>query len=395
MRRAPLLVLAAATAVFAAITLTYALSVPLGSSADEMSHLTYARLISDHASLPGAMVPERQQPPLYYLLSAALLRLQAPNLALRFLSIALGLVTIALVARTVWHLAPQRQWLAVGTAAALALLPGFQFVSASVTDDSVATAAGAWLLLVTTRVALAAAPSTRLLLLVGCSAGVALIAKETDYPLIIVLAAVVLWRWRGRLALSHVVTVALPVAAIAGWWYARNLIMFARPLPPLTPLGVAPNRLRTLAQLRVFVTQSLHGLLSPERYQGSPLILPSAGQVLLAVVAAALLAGIAAGAVMAARSWRRWDPSRRTAVGAYALAVAGAAAFSIGNALIVVFQPQGRYLLVAATGPLLALVWGVQRLARNRLQVWVASAAYAAGALSLSIMGLTTAMRMA
>jgi hypothetical protein len=386
------LALAAATAIYAAITLTYALSVPLGSSADEISHLTYARLISDHAALPGATVHERQQPPLYYLLSAALLRLHAPDVAPRFLSIALGALTIALVARTVWHLAPMRPWLVAGTAAALALLPGFQFVSSSVTDDSVATAAGAWLLLVATRIALAAKPSPRLLFWAGCSIGVALIAKETDYPLIMVLVAVVVWRWRDRLALRHALPVALPVAAIAGWWYARNLIAFHRPLPPLTPLGVPPNRLRTLGQLRVFVTQSLHGLLSPERYQGSPLILPSAGQVLLDVFAVALLAGVAAGAVMAARSWRGWEPSRRTAVGAYAAATAGAAAFSLGNALIVVFQPQGRYLLVAAIGPLLALVWGVQRLTRTRLPVWAAPAAYVAGTVSLSVIGLTTAL---
>jgi hypothetical protein len=392
MRRAPALALGAAIAVYATITLTYALSVPLGSSADETSHLTYARLISDHAALPGALVPERQQPPLYYLLSAVLLRLQAPDVALRFLSIAVGVVTIALVARTVWHLAPRRPWLVVGTAAALALLPGFQFVSSSVTDDSVATAAGAWLLLVTTRVALAAAPSTRLLLWVGCSAGVAFVAKETDYPLIIVLAAVVVWRWRDSLALRHALPVAVPVAVIAGWWYARNLILFHRPLPPLTPLGVPPNRLRTLGQLRVFGTQTLHGLLTPERYQGSPLILPSGGQVLLAVFALALLAGVAAGAVLAARHWRRWDQSRRTAVVAFAAAAVGAAAFSVGNALIVVFQPQGRYLLVAATGPLLALVWGVQRLARSHRPVWAASAAYVACTLSLSVIGLTAAL---
>ena len=393
MRRAPPLALAAAAAVYATITLTYALGVPLGSSADEISHLTYARLISDHAALPGATVAERQQPPLYYLLSAALLRLQAPDVALRFLSIALGALTIALVARTVWHLAPNHPWLVAGTAAALALLPGFQFVSSSVTDDSVATAAGAWLLLVVTRVALAAKPTPRLLLWVGCSIGVALIAKETDYPLIVVLAVVVVWRWRGHLALRHAFPVALPVAAIAGWWYARNLIAFHRPLPPLTPLGVPPNRLRTLSQLRVFVTQSLHGLLSPERYQGSPLILPSAGQVLLDVFALALLAGVAVGAVLAARSWRSWEQSRRTAVGAYAAAAAGVAALSLGNALIVVFQPQGRYLLVAATGPLLALVWGVQRRARGRLPVWAAPAVYVAGTVSLSVIGLTTALR--
>jgi hypothetical protein len=391
-RRAPALTLAAAGAVYAAVTLTYALSVPVGASADELSHLNYARIVANHAALPGAAVPERQQPPLYYVLSAALLRLQAPPVALRFLSIGLGLVTIALVARTVWQLAPGNDWLVAATSAALALLPGFQFVSASITDDSVATAAGAFLLLVATRVARAPAPSARLLLWVGCSVGVALISKETDFPLIVVLAGVVVWRWHDRLGLRDLVAGALPVVAIAGWWYVRNLLSFHRPLPPLTPLGVPPIRLHTLGQLRVFLSQSLQGLFTPERYQGSPLVLPSAGRALLLLFAAALLVGVAAGAVLALRAWPRWDPSRRIAVATYALAAAGALLISFANAVIVVFQPQGRYLLVAITGPLLALAWAVGRLAPSRGWIGAASAAYAAASVALSILGLSGAL---
>jgi hypothetical protein len=377
--------------VYAVITVTYALSVPVGSSADELAHLNYARLISDHAALPGPTVTERQQPPLFYLLSAALLRLGAAPVALRFLSIALGGVAIACVALTVRHLAPRKPWLIVGTAAAMALLPGLQFVSASITDDSLAAAAGALLLLVTTHVALAPAPSARLLLAVGCSVGVGLLAKETDLPLIIVLAGVVTWRWGHVLAVRDVVPMAGPIVVIAGWWYVRNLVSFHRPLPPLTPLGVPPNKLRTAGQLRTFLTQSLHGLFSPERYQGSPLVLPTAGRLLLAGLAAVLGALMVAGVVLAARSWTQWEMSRRAAVFAYALAAAGAAAFSIANAVLVVFQPQGRYLLVAATGPLLAAVWAIGHLARRRVALVAVCAACTAAAVTLSVMGLAIA----
>ncbi len=181
------------------------------------------------------------------------------------------------------------------------------------------------------------------------------------------------------------------MVVIAGWWYVRNLVSFHRPLPPLTPLGVPPNKLRTAAQLRAFLTQSLHGLFSPERYQGSPLVLPTAGRILLVVLAAVLGALVVAGVVLAARSWTQWEKSRRAAVAAYALAAAGAAVFSIGNAVVVVFQPQGRYLLVAATGPLLAAVWAIGRLARGRVVMVAACSACAAAALTLSVMGLTIA----
>jgi hypothetical protein len=391
-RRVPALVLAGALVVYAVISVTYALSVPVGSSADELSHLNYARLISDHAALPGPDVRERQQPPLYYLLAAGLLRLGAAPVALRFLSIVLGAVTIACVALAVRRLAPRQPWLWVGTAAALALLPGFQFVSASITDDSLAASAGALLLLVTTHVALARAPRRGLLLAIGCSVAVGLLAKETDLPLVIVLAGVVAWRWRRRLALADSVTIGLPIALIAGWWYVRNLVAFHRPLPPLTPIGVPPNKLRTVAQLRTFVTQSLRALFSPERYQGSPLTLPVAGRVLIAVVAVILLGLVVAGVVLGARSWARWDSSRRAVIAAYAAAAVGAALFSIGNAVLVVFQPQGRYLLVAATGPLLAVIWTIHRVACERVRVIALSSACAAAAVALSVMGLTTAM---
>jgi hypothetical protein len=83
--------------------------------------------------------------------------------------------------------------------------------------------------------------------------------------------------------------------------------------------------------------------------------------------------------------------SRRAAVAAYALAAVGAAVFSLGNALVVVYQPQGRYLLVGATGPLLALVWAIGRLARRRRSIVAVSTVCAAAALTISIMGLAVA----
>lgn len=385
--------LAGAGAVYAAITITYALTVPVGNSADEIFHYNYARLVADHAALPGPLVRERQQPPLYYLLSAGLLRLGAAPVALRLLSIALGLITIACVALAVRRFVPRRPWLWAGTAAAMALIPGFQFVSASITDDSVATAAAALLLLVSTHVALAAAPSRRLLLAIGCSVGVALLAKETDLPLILVLAALVGWRWRRMLTLADAVLIGLPIALIAGWWYVRNLVAFHRPLPPLTPIGPSPaEKMRTFAQARSFVTQSVRGLFSPERYQGSPLTLPFAGRALIVGLVVVMFVLVVAGLALARRSWTRSDPARQAVVSVYGLAVLGAAFFSTANAVLVVFQPQGRYLLVAATGPLFAVVWAISRLARLPVRVIAVSCVCAASAVAVSLFGLTTAM---
>jgi len=76
-------------------------------------------------------------------------------------------------------------------------------------------------------------------------------------------------------------------------------------------------------------------------------------------------------------------------------AAAGALAVSLANAVIVVFQPQGRYLLVAVTGPLLALVWAVGRLAPSRGWIGAASAVYVGGCVSLSILGISSALAVA
>ena len=221
-------------------------------------------------------------------------------------------------------------------------------MSASITDDSLAAAAGALLLLVTTHVALARAPTRGLLLAVGGSIAVGLLAKETDLPLVIVLAGVVAWRWRHRLTLADSLPIGMPIALIAGWWYVRNLVAFHRPLPPLTPIGVPPNKLRTVAQLRTFVTQSLRGLFSPERYQGSPLTLPVAGRLLIALVAVVLAGLVVAAVVLNARTWSRWDDSHRTVVVAYARRRRGSSA---------VLDRQRRAGRVPAPGALSAGGW--------------------------------------
>jgi hypothetical protein len=387
--------LLAAVAVYLVVTITYALTVPVGSSADEPAHLNYARLIADHAGLPGAHVVERQQPPLYYLLGAGLLRAGLDPVALRFLSIVIGLLAVWWVALTVRTIAPGRPWLAAGTAGALALLPGFQFVSASISDDGLAIAAGSLLLLVTTRVALSTAPSTRLCLAIGAAVGVGLLAKETDLPLVVVLAGVAVWRWRRALAPRHVLTAGAVTAAIAGWWYVRNLVSFHSLLPPLTPIGVAHDTLNTGHELGVFTTLTIRGLFSPERYQGSPVDLAPAGRALIGLLAVATACLAVAGTVAAARGWRRWAPGCRAALAAHGLAAAGVLAFSLANSLLIVLMPQGRYLMVAAGGPLLAMCCGAGLLGRSRGRVAVLAGAWAATAITLSIMGLATAVDVA
>ena len=60
--------------VFVAFATVYAIATPFGQAPDEQGHFGYLQLIAQHLQLP-VNIPERQQPPLYYLLAAALYRL--------------------------------------------------------------------------------------------------------------------------------------------------------------------------------------------------------------------------------------------------------------------------------------------------------------------------------
>ena len=67
--------LGAVIAVFAGFAVAYTRITPVGASPDELSHLHYINGIADHLRLPPAGEPERQQPPLYYLLGAIVAKL--------------------------------------------------------------------------------------------------------------------------------------------------------------------------------------------------------------------------------------------------------------------------------------------------------------------------------
>src|SRR5207248_983338 len=83
-------------------------------------------------------------------------------------------------------------------------------------------------------------PSRRLYVGMGAGIALGLLSKETDYFLIglLVIAALLAWRSRWRPAGAIVVAV-IPLLS-AGWWLARNLIVYHRPLPSLDPATVTP-----------------------------------------------------------------------------------------------------------------------------------------------------------
>ncbi|GEM_PF-1490867 len=388
--------LAAVVAVFAGFAVAYTRITPVGASPDELSHLHYITGIADHLRLPPAGEPERQQPPLYYLLGALIARLTGDDARLiRLLSVVLGVLTVLAVAAVARRLFPLRPALAVGAAALVALLPETQYLAGAINDDNLAWLAGALLVLAGVVVMQSELLTPRLALGVGFAVALAVLAKETVWVPAILLLVLVAVRYARQLRAFQALALVVPTVVLAGWWFIRNAVEFGSPLPPLHPITAQRQVFDSLAQVRGYLAAtavSLVGMYGNGAHFVAISILgvrPLPG----ALAAAAFAVITIAACVAVARSWRRWDPARRGTAILLLVVLLVAAAQSVLNSATFDLQPQARYLLiaVAAAAPITAwtIAWrrtGPLTAARGTL-----IAALVAAALVLDVSGLITA----
>jgi predicted membrane-bound mannosyltransferase len=247
----PLVVVVAPFAVFAA---AYVLVTPLGQGPDELSHLGYIHGIVSPGVLPTAATPEKQQPPLYYLMGAVLYMLTHDDRLVRLLSVVLGIAALGVSWLVVRRLLPGRPWLAALAVALMAFLPEAQYVSGVVDDDSLAWLSGTLVILLLVVVLQSERVSLRLALGAGAVVGVALVSKETVWLAALILAALVAVRCLRQGAPGRLWALALPAAAISGWWFVRNVVTFHSLLPPLAPLGSHNQYLDSLLAARDWVS---------------------------------------------------------------------------------------------------------------------------------------------
>jgi 4-amino-4-deoxy-L-arabinose transferase-like glycosyltransferase len=355
-------ILGTVIAVFAGFAIAYTRITPLGASPDELSHLHYITGISDHLRLPPAGEPERQQPPLYYLLGAIVARITGDDARLiRLVSVVLGVLTILTVYLVARRLFPSRPYLAVGAAALVALLPETQYLAGAINDDNLAWLAGALLVLAGVAVMQSSALSARLALAAGLAVALAVLAKETVWVLALLLLVIVVVRFWRRLRALQVAALVLPSVVCAGWWFVRNAVAFGSPLPPLHPITAQRQVFDSLSQVRGYLAAtalSLVGMYGNGAHFVAISILGA--RPLPSIVAGAVIALITLAACIAVvRSWGRWDTMRRRVAMVLLVVILVALAQSVLNSATFDLQPQARYLLVAVAAAAPITAWTI------------------------------------
>jgi len=272
----------------------YSITVPIFEASDEVWHYPMVDYIADFGTLPvqplepgqssGPWRQEGSQPPLYYVLGAALtfwidrgdldqvrsmnphvsagevtpdksnlnLVLHNPDLerfpwrgtvlavhVVRFLSVGLGMWAVYLTWALVRELFPETKWIAGTSAAIHAFTPMYLFVSSTVNNDNLIVPLSTLSLLWMVRLIKSSSDHTpgrrwQKHTALGAILGLATLTKATGIGLLPLAAATVFWEaWRlpsnissftDRVLffLKNLGAMTLPLLAVSGWWFYRN-----------------------------------------------------------------------------------------------------------------------------------------------------------------------------
>jgi len=260
---------------------------PLFSPPDEERHYAYCEYIATHKRLPyliqhdeGVRIIEVTHPPLFYLIGALFCvkdgltifdKLQikdGPGFRsislstadeifpysgrarsvhiIRLISIFFSAITIFFIYKLVLKIFPAEHVLASAAALFVATNPQFLHISASVTNEMLASTFSTILLCNLTG-SLQGCHLKKNHVKTGVLLGCCLLTKISTAIFIPVIVAVVFWNFlRGKdkifTPLAIIATVAL---SISGWWYLRNYIFFDDPFFSKALASVIPFTLRT------------------------------------------------------------------------------------------------------------------------------------------------------
>ncbi len=152
----------------------------------------------------------------------------------RVVNLLFGALTVWLTWRTARAIWPGRPALAAGSAAFVAFNPMFLYMAGAINNDVVAAAAGAAVVYACVRLMQdERGLSPRWGLILGALYGLALLSKFNLAAILLVIEAAVTWvawrrgQWRQWVVVN--VLIAGVAGLLAGWWFARNQILYGEP----------------------------------------------------------------------------------------------------------------------------------------------------------------------
>ena len=172
----------------------------------------------------------------------------------RYVSVLFGALTVFTTYLLALEVLRGRRAVALGAAVITAFNPQFVFTSAAVNNDGLLTALCSLALLLSVYL-VTRGPSLRRYVGLGVVVGLAALTKLTGVGLLaVVLGALVFVARRHSLAeaIKGGAVVVGPVVLLAGWWYARNWLLYGDPTGMnvfFEALGAPPGRRLTLAML--------------------------------------------------------------------------------------------------------------------------------------------------
>lgn len=272
---------------YVVLATAYSVANPIFESPDEWLHYEYVRTLIETRQLPvqqDGVQSEAHQPPLYYVLNALVAGFipvddyqpaanpfwaydayrvgddnknlylhddtenfpyHATSLAvhvMRWLSIALGGLTLYVAYRLLKDVFVDRPIIVVGVLSVATFNPQFLFITSSINNDNLVTLLGTLVLWWSVRSARSRL-ATRGAVIGGMLLGAALLTKLSAGALLLVmLVAIVLApaTWRERL--KSVVVILLIAALLSGWWFVRNMQLYNEPTGVETMLSIWGQR---------------------------------------------------------------------------------------------------------------------------------------------------------
>ncbi|MDE3089350.1 MAG: glycosyltransferase family 39 protein [Chloroflexota bacterium] len=268
---------------YALLATLYAIYTPKWQAPDEPAHFNYIRAIGDTGALPvlqqgdydqdyleqikAAKFPaamsvdairyESYQPPLYYLaatpiyIAARAGGSDAQVLALRLFGVALGALVLLVAFAVVREVFPNDALLALATVGAIASVPMFIAVSASVSNDMAAVLVLALILWLAVKRVKGAVADKRFVILGGVLFGAALLTKTTAYvPGVVLLIGAEIAKMQGRKFRFSIFDfrILIPLFALAALisapMFIRNMLTYGI----TDPLGLARHNAVVLGQ---------------------------------------------------------------------------------------------------------------------------------------------------